>query len=188
MLVLSRRPTVTPNKYNIATHLLFLRVPTSITAILFNPFAGPPEPGYKIHRRGPFAPNLREDSDFITIPSLKSGEEVTVRHKVPVSSLHFWKKKDDGYREEVKPEQGEIWRVGHSEGGLGTFWWAWGDLEGELRDKKFGNDEWFDEEEGRSLDDEEKEAGKGEDWVYPEKENGFGLTVEVENQAEVTFV
>ncbi len=76
--------------------------------------------------------------------------------------------------------------VAPSEGGLGTFWWRWGDLEGELGGKKFMSDEWFDGERGDGDGD-----GKGrerEEWVKSEGENGFGLTMEVENEAEIEFV
>lgn len=143
-------------------------------------YGGPPELGYKVHRRGGFDRNLRESWDFITIPSLESGEEVEVQHRLPVEKLQFWKKRDDGYRDEVKPEKGEEWVVGPSEGGLGTFWWRWGDLEGDLKGKEFRNDEWFDGEKG-------DREGEGKQWVESEGENGFGLCMEIENQAEIIF-
>ena len=144
-------------------------------------YGGPPQLGYKVHRRGGFARNLREDWDFITIPSLESGREVTVQHKLPVEKLQFWTKRDDGYRNDVKPEKGEHWAIGPSEGGLGTFWWSWGDLEGDLKGKEFRNDDWF---------DGEKEHGQkeGKEWIDSEGDNGFGLTMEIDNQAEVLFV
>jgi hypothetical protein len=123
---------------------------------------------------------LREDWDFITIPSFESGEEVVVEHRLPVEKLQFWKKRDDGYRDEVKPEKGEKWVIGPSEGGLGTFWWRWGDLEGDLKGKKFRNDEWFD---GKGNGEEE-----GKEWIESEGENGFGLSMEIQNRAEVIFV
>lgn len=104
-----------------------------------------------------------------------------VQHRLPVEKLQFWKRRDDGYRDEVKPEKEEKWTIGPSEGGLGTFWWRWGDLEGDLKGKEFRNDEWFDEEEG------DKE-GEGAEWVESEGENGFGLCMEIENHAEVIFV
>ncbi|KAL8787518.1 MAG: hypothetical protein Q9213_002176 [Squamulea squamosa] len=149
-------------------------------------YGGPPELGYKVHYGG-FARNLRDDWDFITIPSFESREEAVVEHRLPVEKLQFWKKRDDGYRDEVRPEKGEKWVIGPSEGALGTFWWRWGDLEGDLKGKEFRNDEWF---EGRTEDGAGKEATEeeGKEWVESEGENGFGLTMEVENQAEVVFV
>lgn len=108
---------------------------------------------------------------------------MVVQHRLPVEKLQFWQKRDDGYRDEAKPERGEKWVVGPSEGGLGTFWWRWGDLEGDLKGKHFRNDEWFDGEKGDG--DEEREA---KEWVESEGENGFGLCMEIENQTEVTFV
>ncbi|KAL8718822.1 MAG: hypothetical protein Q9225_004085 [Loekoesia sp. 1 TL-2023] len=104
-------------------------------------YGGPPELGYKVHRRRGFARNLRDNWDFITIPSFKSGEEVVVEHRLPVEKLQFWKKRDDGYRDEVKPEKGGKWDIGPSEGALGTFWWTWGDLDEDLKGKEFRNDE-----------------------------------------------
>lgn len=98
-----------------------------------------------------------------------------------MEKLQFWKKREDGYRDEVQPEKGEKWAVGPSEGGLGTFWWRWGDLEGELGGKEFWNDEWWDGEKGGG-------EGEGREWVGSEGENGFGLTMEIENEAEVEFV
>lgn len=143
-------------------------------------YGGPPELGYKVHRRGGFSRDLREDWDFITIPSLESGE-VVVQHRLPVEKLQFWKRRDDGYRDEVKPEKGGKWAIGPSEGGLGTFWWRWGGLEGDLKGKEFRNDEWFEGEKG-------DRGGEGTEWVESEGENGFGLCMEIENQAEVIFV
>lgn len=69
--------------------------------------------------------------------------------------------------------------IAPSERALGTFWWRWGDLEGNLEGKKFVSDEWF---------DREREDGEGEEWVKSEGKNGFGLTMEVENEAEIEFV
>ena len=136
--------------------------------------------GYRVHRRGFFARNLREDWDFIAIPSLESGKEVAVNHRVPIETLQFWRKREDGYRDEVKPEKGEVWVIGPREDGLGTFWWKFGDLEGNLRDKGFKNDEWFDSEQ-------ETEKSNGVDMVDNEGENGYGLTIDIQDQAEVTF-
>ena len=72
----------------------------------------------------------------------------------------------------------ERWVIGPDRGGLGTFWWRTGDLDADLQGKKFKNDEWFDGEEG---DDDNAQM------VESEGANGFGLTMEIENQAEVIF-
>ena len=141
-------------------------------------YGGPPELGYRVHRRGSFARNLREDWDFITIPSLESGKEVTVEHRVAIERLQFWEKRDDGYRDEVTPMKEERWAIGPDRGGLGTFWWRIGDLDADLQGKKFKNDEWFDEEQ---QDDDNVQL------IESEGANGFGLTMEIENQAEVIF-
>ncbi|KAG7007540.1 hypothetical protein G7Y79_00009g026490 [Physcia stellaris] len=157
-----------------------IRAFAPISRHLFPRLAQFRELGYRVHRRGSFARNLREDWDFITIPSLESGKEVIVQHRLPVETLQFWKKRGDGYRDEVKPQKGESWAIGPSEGGLGTFWWKFGDLEGDLRDRGFKNDEWF---------DGEQETGNynNVEMVESEGENGYGLTMDIENQAEVTF-
>lgn len=71
---------------------------------------------------------MREDWDFITIPSLESGEEVIVEHRLPVEKLQFWKKRDDGYRDEAKPEKGKNGSLGQARvgwerfGGAGGIW------------------------------------------------------------------
>ncbi|KAL9590708.1 MAG: hypothetical protein Q9203_000504 [Teloschistes exilis] len=144
-------------------------------------YGGPPELGYKILHRGGFARDLRRDWNFITIPSQESGQEVTVEHRVKVENLQFWKRRDDGYRDKVKLEEGEKWVIGPSEGGLGTFWWRWGDSERDLKEKEFWNDEWY---EGRKNDDGGDREGDGREGVESEGENGFGLIMEIENQAE----
>ena len=79
--------------------------------------------------------------------------------------------------------KGEKFVIAPSEGALGTFWWRWGDLDGELGGKKFLSDEWYDAEKGGRH-----EEVKGEEWVESEGENGFGLTMEIGNEAEIEFV
>jgi hypothetical protein len=143
--------------------------------------------GYRVCRRGGFARNLREDWDFLTIPPADSGREVVVEHSLPLEKLQFWQLRDDGYKAQVKPEKGERFVVAPSEGGFGTFWWRWGDLEGKLGGKKFMSDEWVDGERGDG-DGDGKEGREREEWVKSEGENGFGLTMEVENEAEIEFV
>lgn len=56
-------------------------------------------------------------------------------------------------------------------------------MDGELGRKKFVSDEWYD---GEKVD--EHEEVKGEEWVKSEGDNGFGLTMEIENEAEIEFV
>lgn len=127
------------------------------------------------------------------MPSLESGDEVVVEHRLPVEKFQFWKKREDGYRDEVRPEKGEKWLLGPSEGGLGTFWWRWGDLEGDLQGMELRNEKWWDGGKGHEDGDGDGngEGDKGEEgkkWVESEGENGFGLTMEIENQAEVEFI
>ena len=153
-------------------------------------YAGPPELGYKVGQRGGFARDLREDWDFITVPSLESGKEITVEHRSPVKKLQFWQKREDGYRNEIKPEPGEKWVIGPSEGGLGTFWWRWGDIDGDLKGKEFRNDNWYDEESGDQTAEnvnEGRDWDEGRDWVESQGDNGFGRTMKIESRAEVSF-
>lgn len=56
-------------------------------------------------------------------------------------------------------------------------------MEEELGGKKFLSDEWCDAEKRNAH-----EEVKGEKWVGSEGENGFGLTMEIENEAEIEFV
>lgn len=149
--------------------------------------AGPPALGYIAHERGGFTRDLRDSWDFITIPPAGQGKEkaeVVARHLLPRGNLRFYSK--TGGEGELKPEKGEKFVVGPSAGSLGTFWWRWGDLSGDLADKKFRADEWWDgdggEDGGQAL------AGEGGEWVQSEGENGFGLTMEVESGAEVKFI
>ena len=78
-------------------------------------------------------------------PRWKAEREVVVEHRLPVKELKFGQmKKGDEYRQEAKPERGEKWSIGPSQGGLATFWWHWGDLDGDLKENGFKNDGWFD--------------------------------------------
>ena len=110
-------------------------------------------------------------------------EEVLVEHRLPIDKLEFWKKRDDGYRDAVKPEKGEVWSIGLSEGGLGTFWRRWGSLDEDLKGKEFRKDAWFDGEKDNGEKEEEST-----NWVYTEGDNGSGLNMQIQNQAMVTFV
>ncbi len=103
---------------------------------------------------------------------------------LPLEKLQLWLLKSYGYRDEVKPLKGEKFLIAPREGALGTFWWRWGDLDGELGGKKFMSDEWFD---GDTGDGKRCEDGNGEEWVKSEGENGFGLTMDIENEAVIEF-
>ena len=86
----------------------------------------------------------------------------------------------------AQPKKGECFVIGPSANALGTFWWRWGDLNGDLADKKFRSDDWYDgENNGRN---QELTVGEEGIWLESEGENGFGLTMEVENEAEIEFV
>ncbi|KAF2824131.1 hypothetical protein CC86DRAFT_326573, partial [Ophiobolus disseminans] len=80
------------------------------------------------------APNLleRPDTSFITVPSQASGEECVVTHDISAARLF-------AFAEQVSPEDlrvGETYAVRLREDYLGTMWWCWGGLEGELKGRK----------------------------------------------------
>ena len=144
--------------------------------------AAPPALGWVTHRRGGFPRNLRESWDFITVPP--DGREITVKHFLPREVLRFYRQ---GSAEgDAQPEKGEVFVIGPSANALGTFWWRWGDLNGDLADKKFRSDDWYDGK--NDGDNMELAVGKEGLWLESEGENGFGLTMEIENEAEVEFM
>lgn len=145
-----------------------------------NKIAGPREMGWKVHHGDGFPRNLRNAWDFITIPPLAApgqpASEITVRHLLPTEGLSFRSREGQHWR----PEKGEKFVVGPSLGALGTFWWRFGDLESDLKDAKFIADDWWDcEGEG-----EKAPASEAEQWLESQGANGFGLTMEIENDAE----
>lgn len=136
-------------------------------------------------RRGGYPRDLRESWDFLTVPAADTHEEVVVRHLLTREGLRFYyKNRDDGQRE-TKPEKSEKFLVGPSARSLGTFWWRWGDLEGDLKGKHFYSDEWWDGKGGD--EDGDRALTTDSDWVASEGEMGFGLTMEVENEVEIEF-
>lgn len=77
----------------------------------------------------------------------------------------------------MKP--GEEYSIGLSEGYVGTMWWCWGDLEGDLRKKKSSG--WKKGWDGYNLGGVEKPRGRDEGdeeagWVV--RENPEELWVE----------
>ncbi|KAF2089451.1 hypothetical protein K490DRAFT_63586 [Saccharata proteae CBS 121410] len=90
---------------------------------------------YKVHWARPDGPepeDLKERSraHFLTIPA---GGSVQVRHKMPVSRIFRFPGRLT--KEDVHP--GEEFRLGLIDGYVGATWWCWGELEGDLKDKKF---------------------------------------------------
>ena len=141
--------------------------------------------------RGGFARNLREDWDFITLPAPDgdgADKEVMVQHAVPRKDMRFCDAEDP--KATMEPRPGEKFVVGPSARGLGTYWWCWGDLATDLKDKKFRSDNWYMAVSHAEDDENEAEAEDfvARDWVESEGENGFGLVMEVENKATVEFV
>jgi hypothetical protein len=92
---------------------------------------------FRVHRarqEGTDAVNLldRPDTGFVSVPSLESGEELVLNHELSAERLF-------AYSEHVTPadlEIGETYRLSMEEDYIGTMWWCWGDLEGDLKGKK----------------------------------------------------
>ena len=138
--------------------------------------------GWKVHRGGGFPRNLRDAWDFITIPPATASDqpfsEITVSHLLPTDGLDFRSREGQPW----SPGKGETFVVGPGLGALGTFWWRFGDLQGDLKDARFVADDWWDGEGGSGVD--QASAGQEGQCLESEGANGFGLTMEVENAAE----
>ncbi|KAL1981211.1 hypothetical protein VTN96DRAFT_2963 [Rasamsonia emersonii] len=106
------------------------------------------------------SPNLRDRGlEFLTIPA--HGEEVVVVHDMPLSRLFKYSslKKEDLLR-------GETFKVRMHDGFVGTMWWCWGDVDGNLKEKKLHA--W---QRGMNLGNAEKpseEEVEKEGWVLGE--------------------
>ncbi|USW53398.1 hypothetical protein Slin15195_G067170 [Septoria linicola] len=70
----------------------------------------------------------RPGTHLLTIPA--QGEFV-VKHAVPLARIFK-------FEERLKPEDlvDEVWKFQLRDGFVGTSWWCWGDLEGELKEKR----------------------------------------------------
>ncbi|RYP77951.1 hypothetical protein DL771_000810 [Monosporascus sp. 5C6A] len=76
--------------------------------------------------------DLRERGyEFLTIPG--DGSAVTVTHKLDWDRIFKYEKKLS--REDLKP--GDKFRIGLNSQFIGTCWWCFGDLEGDLKGKRF---------------------------------------------------
>ncbi|KAL8993438.1 MAG: hypothetical protein Q9169_006342 [Polycauliona sp. 2 TL-2023] len=84
-----------------------------------------------INTGGPLSTNLqdRESLDFLIIPA---DGAVEVHHDLPISRM--LKYEDTLTKDDLKA--GDIYKFGIHWGYLGTLWWCWGDLEGDLKNKK----------------------------------------------------
>ncbi|MCJ1234455.1 hypothetical protein MMC14_002416 [Varicellaria rhodocarpa] len=78
--------------------------------------------------------NLREALQFVTIPSQQSGKSISVKHQLKremiVGDLATGRRKNDVL------ESGEVCKVQLNDN-ISIGWWQWGDMQGDLRDKKF---------------------------------------------------
>lgn len=99
---------------------------------------------------------------FITIPS--SGSVVVVSHDLPLSRI--FKYESDLTKEDIKP--GEEYSIRLDQRYVGVMWWCWGDLEGDLKEKKLS--EWRKGWEGwnAGVEELEKDVVEKEGWVVGE--------------------
>lgn len=87
-----------------------------------------------------------------------------VSHDLPLSRIFQYE--SDLAREDIKP--GEEYSIRLDPGYVGTMWWCWGDLEGDLKGKKFS--EWRKGWEGWNfgVEELEKDVIEREGWVVGE--------------------
>lgn len=102
-------------------------------------------------RREDPPPDMKDQpwTHLLTIPAEGS---VEVMHDLPVSRI--FQHEDRLTKDDVV---GETWRLGLNDGYVGTTWWCWGDLEGDLADKHLSSSH----EDMSALPKPEV----GEDWV-----------------------
>ena len=110
---------------------------------------------------GPPSANLKERDwlDFLTIPAEGA---VQVRHDLPISRMFEYE--DRLTKDDMKV--GDTYHFGIHTGYLGTTWWCWGDLDGDLKEKKLSA--W---QEGINFEKAEKptpEQVEKEGWVLGE--------------------
>jgi len=85
----------------------------------------------------PLSPDLKErfPTRLLTIPA---DGEVVVAHDLPLARIFE-------YEQRLKPADivGETWRMGIASGMVGTSWWSWGGLDGELKYKRLSAWRWW---------------------------------------------
>lgn len=97
-------------------------------------------------------PNMKDRpwTHLLTIPAEGS---VEVTHDLSVSRL--FRHEDRLTKDDVV---GERWRLGLNDGYVGTTWWCWGDLEGDLADKHLSS--WHEDMSASPKPE------LGEDWAF----------------------
>lgn len=121
----------------------------------------------------------REWLEFITIPASGS---VVVAHDLPLSRIFQFE--SDVKKEDVKP--GEEYSIGLNEGYVGTMWWCWGDLEGDLKEKRFS--EWRKGWEGYNLGGVEKPGKDEEGCVVGENPEELWVENRTDGRVLIAFV
>lgn len=98
------------------------------------------------------------DSDTVAV--------VQVSHPLPLSRI--FQREHNLTPDDVIP--GERYRIAMSDGYVGTTWWCWGDLNGDLRGKKFSawQKGWEERNVGVEKPGKEEMEGEGGDWVVGE--------------------
>ncbi|KAI3395314.1 hypothetical protein diail_1470 [Diaporthe ilicicola] len=151
----------------------------------FAPLTGIDDPeGRKIHLGGHLrinermrtdVPDLRERGiQFATIPGDSS--EASFTHHLGWDRIFKYADKPGSIHSKDELVPGDKFRVGVNKKFLKVLWWCFGDLNGDLRDKKFHP--WLldsCQESDRPSDDFLRDGG----WVLGEEENGDGPKLDV---------
>lgn len=107
----------------------------------------------------------REWLQFVTIPAASAAQPtLTISHDLPLSRIFQFE--PDLSKEDIKP--GESYSIRLDPGYVGTMWWCWGDLEGDLKEKSFS--EWRKGWDGYNfgVDEPGKDVVDREGWVVGE--------------------
>ena len=100
--------------------------------------------------------NLREAMEFITVPSQDSGQSIQVEHLLKREMITG--NLDTGRKGNDKLESGERCTLQLSDN-ISIGWWQWGDVEDDLKNKKFAV------QEDPKTDEREKEVTLENDWI-----------------------
>lgn len=101
---------------------------------------------------------------WLTIPAKGKGV-VQVTHELPLRRMFKYESKLTP--DNLKP--GEMYRLHIEPGQLGAWWWFWGDLDGDLKGKKFGERPAASDDSPKGADAEKSEDKEG--WILSEDPN-----------------
>ena len=83
------------------------------------------------HRPDPERSSDLKERPWTQLLTIPAEGEVVIIHDLPLARMFK-------YEQRLKPADvvGETWRANISDCGIGTRWWCWGSLDGELKDKR----------------------------------------------------